>query len=143
MDKTEDAALQRVLVVDDEPDSVEVVKMVLIAAGAEVFEASNGKDAFELVKKIAPTLILTDISMPEVDGWQFIKYLRAYGVSENIPIIALTAHAMVGDEEQVLAAGFDGYMSKPLNMFNLLEDIKHCIQQKEEKLRSGQKALSL
>lgn len=120
----------RVLVIDDEPDSIDVVTMVLSASGATVFTAANGQEALEIFKQRQPTLVLTDLSMPEMDGWQLLQEIRKVQNGHTTPVIALTAHAMIGDKERVLAGGFDGYLSKPLKMFTLLEDLQSCLQSK-------------
>lgn len=118
----------RVLIVDDEPDSIEVVRLVLTAAGATVYEAHNGKTALQVYYREHPTLVLADLSMPEMDGWEMLKAIQASEDGHQPPIIALTAHAMVEDRERVLNAGFDGYMSKPLRMFTLLQDLTKCLE---------------
>ncbi len=120
----------RVLIVDDEADSNEIVRMVLTSLGATVYEASNGQQGLELFRRERPTLVLTDISMPEMDGWEFLEHIRvSNNGQERTPVIALTAHAMVGDREKVLATGFDGYMSKPLHMLTLADDLIQCLNE--------------
>lgn len=133
MDKSKLDGL-RVLVVDDEPDSIDVVTMVLSASGATVFTATNGQEGLEVFKQRQPTLILTDLSMPQMDGWQLVKEIRQFENGRTTPVIALTAHAMSGDQERVLAGGFDGYLSKPLRMFTLLDDLKSCLGSKGSRL---------
>jgi CheY-like chemotaxis protein len=118
----------RVLVVDDEPDSIEIVRMVLSAADATVYTAANGIQAFEVFKREMPSLVLTDLSMPERDGWQLLQDIRSYENGHQTPVVALTAHAMAGDRERVADAGFDGYLSKPLHMITLLTDLKACLE---------------
>lgn len=118
----------RVLVVDDEPDSVEIIKMVLGAAGATVFQAGDGKEAMGIFYQEHPTLILSDISMPEMDGWEMLKQIRASENGSDVPVVALTAHAMLGDRERVIDAGFAGYMSKPLAVFTFLDDLVRCLE---------------
>jgi CheY-like chemotaxis protein len=126
-----DVSTWRVLLVDDEPDSNEIVKMVLSARGATVFEAADGQEGLEIFRHRRPNLVLTDISMPEVDGWELLQQIRVSGDGlERTPVIALTAHAMVGDRERVLEAGFDGYMSKPLSMLTLVDDLVECLSQR-------------
>ncbi len=126
MDKSQLASWQ-VLVVDDEPDSLDVVMMVLSASGATVFAAANGQEGLELFRRMQPSVVLTDLSMPEMDGWQLLQEIRATDHGRSTPVIALTAHAMTGDKERVLAAGFDGYLPKPLKMFTLLDDLERWL----------------
>jgi CheY-like chemotaxis protein len=130
-----DFSKARVLVVDDEPDSIDVVRMVLVANGATVFEARNGRAALEVMGKETLTMILSDLSMPFLDGWEMLKAMRADDKTKNLPVIALTAHARVGDK--VLEAGFDGYMIKPLRMFTLIQDLTACMESIEKKRKEG------
>lgn len=123
----------RVLVVDDEPDSIEIVQLVLRAAGATVYQASNGIEALEVFQREGPSLVLTDLSMPERDGWQLLQDIRdGENGSRHTPVIALTAHAMAGDKDKVVAAGFDGYLTKPLHMMSLITDLKTCLEQTDQ-----------
>jgi CheY-like chemotaxis protein len=122
-----DVADWRVLVIDDEADSVEVVSLVLTAAGATVWETANGREGLAVFKQEHPSLVLTDLSMPDMDGWELLKEIRNNEDGRHVPIIALTAHAMTGDRERVLEAGFDGYLSKPLKMFTLVESLLKCL----------------
>jgi CheY-like chemotaxis protein len=112
-----------VLVVDDEPDSIEVVTHVLEFHGATVHNASNGQEAVNRLLTLRPTFVLTDLSMPEMDGWALLSEVRDRAELENMPVVALTAHAMAGDAERALAAGFTAYLTKPLSAFTLIEDI--------------------
>lgn len=117
----------RVLIVDDEPDNVEVVRKLLDYNGAEVYVARNGEEGLALLQDITPTLILLDISMPQMDGMEMFKRVRAHKKFANTAIIALTAHAMSEDRERILAAGFDAYIAKPFHITQLLEAIKVCL----------------
>ncbi|MBN1119662.1 MAG: response regulator [Anaerolineae bacterium] len=118
----------RVLVVDDEPDSIEIIEMVLGAAGATVYQAGDGKEAMNIFSRVHPTLVLSDISMPEMDGWEMLKQIKASKNGASVPVVALTAHAMLGDRERIIGAGFAGYMSKPLAIFTLLDDLVECLE---------------
>jgi CheY-like chemotaxis protein len=111
------------LIVDDEPDSLEVATRVLRYHGASVLVASNGKEAVEILRTEMPTFILSDLSMPTMDGWTLIEHIKANPRTADIPVIALTAHAMSGDRERALAAGFHYYLTKPLSPLTFLEDL--------------------
>lgn len=117
-----------VLVVDDELDSQEVAKRLLKRYGATVHTADNGREAVNLLVTIRPKFILSDLSMPELDGWGLIYELQQNRDTADIPIFALTAHAMLGDRERAIAVGFHNYMTKPLTpatfITNLLELLK-------------------
>jgi len=103
-----------VVVVDDDPKSLEILFELTSFFGATVHKAVNGKDGLELVQTLYPDFVVADLSMPVMDGWQMIKRLKADPMTRPIPIIALTAHAMAGDREKALAAGCHNYLSKPL-----------------------------
>src|SRR5574341_154027 len=104
-----------VLAVDDEPDSLEVVMEVLEFYGATAHTASDGLRALEMLVTVQPDLILTDLSMPNLDGWGLLAAVRRDPKLAGIPIVALTAHAMAGDEERAMAAGFTSYITKPIS----------------------------
>lgn len=104
-----------VLVVDDEFDSREVATMMLEDAGAQVVSAEHGRQALELIAQRRPDFILSDLSMPVMDGWQLMHKLAKDRATQDIPVIALTAHAMKGDRERAMAAGFRNHITKPLD----------------------------
>jgi CheY-like chemotaxis protein len=116
-----------ILIVDDEPDNVGVASKVLSFQGIEVHTARNGEEALQLLENISPSLILLDLSMPVMDGWTMHARLRENPEYANIPVIALTAHAMASDKHRVLESGFDGYISKPFRIMTLISDIKQCL----------------
>lgn len=113
-----------ILLVDDEIDNLEVVTETLMFFGATVKTAANGTVALDLLETYSPTLIVTDLSMPVMDGWQLRKRIKELPGKGDIPIMALTAHAMLGDKERALNAGFEGYITKPINVLTLVQDIK-------------------
>ncbi len=112
-----------VLVVDDEPDSLEVAARILRHYGAEVIIAGDGKEALKKLVTVRPTLIISDLSMPTLDGWGLIYELKRNRVTIDIPVIALTAHAMVGDRTRAISAGFHNYLTKPLTPATFLKDL--------------------
>ena len=115
----------QVLLVDDEPDNLEVALRVLRFYGAQVRTAENGKEALDLLqsKQLTPRFILSDISMPVMDGWAFLYELKRDPLLVNIPVIALTAHAMAGDRERGLQAGFHNYLTKPFNPGTMMREL--------------------
>lgn len=119
----------KVLIVDDEPDNVRVAQKILNYNGAEVQIARNGFEGLAALDMFAPTFILLDLSMPEMDGWEMLVQLRRQADFAQLPVIALTAHAMAGDRERVLQAGFNGYIAKPFRLNSFLEDIQRCLSQ--------------
>jgi len=116
-----------VLVVDDEPDNLELVVEVLQFFGVSVKSAKDGVAALQELETFTPTLILLDLSMPKMSGWELRARIKSNPKLSPIPVIALTAHAMVGDSARVQAAGFDGYMTKPINIPTLVDDIRKAV----------------
>lgn len=116
-----------VLIVDDEPDNLSVARKVLAYSGAKVRIAYNGIEALAILQDISPTFILLDLSMPEMDGWETFEKVRENPKFVQVPIIALTAHAMAGDRERVMEVGFNGYIAKPFRLTSFLEDIQRCL----------------
>ncbi len=112
-----------VVVLDDEEDSLEVAEIILLEYGANVFTAANGKQGLEVVRQAMPRFVISDLSMPEVDGWGFISAMKADAILKPIPVIALTAHAMVGDRERAMNAGFHNYLTKPLTVDTFMSDL--------------------
>ncbi len=119
-----------VLLVDDEPDNLEVVAETLSFFGITVRTAENGEHGLEVIRDFLPDLILTDLSMPKMDGWKMRSCVKADPRTAHIPVIALSAHAMAGDKERAIEAGFDGYLTKPVNVPTLLEDLRASLPPK-------------
>ncbi len=118
---------EQILVVEDNRKSMKLFRDVLQAKGYRTLEATTGAQAIELASEHAPDLVLMDIRLPDFDGVEALGRLRADERTASIPVLALTAQAMEGDREQCLAAGFDGYVSKPVNVVELLGTVRrHC-----------------
>jgi len=120
----QDISTWRVMIVDDEPDNLEVVAETLEFRGAEVKTAANGKEALAILEDFEANLILTDLSMPVMDGWVMRSHVKNSSKLAQTPIIALSAHAIAGDQDRALEAGFDGYMTKPINIRTLPDDMR-------------------
>lgn len=112
-----------VVVVDDEPDSLFVAQTLLEMCGAEVITATNGADGFDLAFKCRPAFIISDLSMPEMSGWQMIHKLKHTAATRDIPVIALTAHAMPGDRKRAIEVGFHNYLVKPLRPETFINEL--------------------
>ncbi len=114
-----------ILIVDDEPDSLEVASRVLRYYGADVHVATNGLEGYVMAKNLKNELkfVLCDLSMPVLDGWGLLYELSNDTATAHIPIIALTAHAMSGDRERAMAAGFHNYLIKPFTPKKLMRDL--------------------
>jgi two-component system cell cycle response regulator DivK len=118
---------EQILVVEDNERNMKLFREVLQQQGYRTLEATTGRRAIELASEHAPDLVLMDIRLPDFDGIEALGRLRADERTASIPVLALTAQAMEGDREQCLAAGFDGYLSKPVNVVELLGTVRrHC-----------------
>ena len=109
----------RVLVVEDNEDNMTLIVDVLQSLDYEVIQAKDGEQGVTMATDMIPDVILMDLSLPRMDGWTATKTIKQNQNLHHIPIIALTAHAMVGDRERALAAGCDDYISKPINLQEL------------------------
>jgi two-component system cell cycle response regulator DivK len=118
------AAAKAVLLVEDNAHNRKIFSGMLTHAGLRVVEAEDGHQALAAVAADPPDLILMDLSIPGIDGWECTRRLKADPKTKAIPIIALTAHAMRGDEERALQAGCDGYLSKPISPKKVVELVK-------------------
>jgi CheY-like chemotaxis protein len=112
-----------ILVVEDVEDNRELVRLLLETAGYTVLEAHNGQEALDVLVTGLPDLILMDLSLPVIDGWEVTRRLRADDRTRSLPILALTAHAMAGDRERVMSSGFDGYIPKPIDVGTFLSHV--------------------
>lgn len=113
-----------ILIVDDTPDNVIVAKTALEFHGATVHMANNGEEGLGILKDLRPTVILLDIRMPKMNGWAMFKSIRENPEMNATPVIAITAYSMEEDRKQILEAGFDGYISKPFDVFNFAQNIQ-------------------
>ncbi len=121
-----------VVIVDDEPDNRGVLEFVLGTYNAKVRTASNGQQCLDMMEAEAPTLLLADIQMAGMSGTELLEKVREREKWNSIPVIAITAFAMPGDRERILASGFSGYISKPLSVMKLVDQIKSVIAEKVE-----------
>lgn len=118
---------KKILVVDDNQDSRELVIKILGRKNYSLLEAQDGEDALNKIISEKPDLVLMDISMPKMDGFEVTRILKTMDDFRDIPIVALTAHAMKGDCEKALAAGCAGYITKPINIREFNEQIKQFL----------------
>jgi two-component system cell cycle response regulator DivK len=117
----------QVLVVEDNEKNMKLFRDVLLAAGYRTLEATTGEEAVAVATEHSPDLVLMDIQLPDIDGVEALGRLRADGRTASLPVLALTAQAMEGDRERFLAAGFDGYLSKPVNVVDLVATVaRYC-----------------
>jgi len=116
--------MPKILLVEDNEMNRDMLSRRLLKAGFEMVIAVNGERAIDLARSEAPDLILMDISLPGLDGWEATRLLKTMPETRSIPIIALTAHAMAGDREKSLAAGCNDYDTKPIDFRRLVEKIQ-------------------
>ena len=119
--------MSKILVVEDNELNRDMLSRRLQRRGYEVVIAVDGQEGMALAHSEAPHLILMDMSLPVLDGWEATRRLKAAPETKSIPIIALTAHAMSGDRDQALEAGCDDYDAKPIDMPRLLAKIEACL----------------
>lgn len=117
-----------ILIAEDNEINVRLFEILLKNTGYHTATAINGKEAIEMSEKLMPNLILMDIQMPVVDGISAMKEIKSKDQTKNIPIIAVTSFAMSGDKERLLSLGFDDYVSKPIDIKELLQKIKKFLE---------------
>lgn len=113
-----------ILIVEDNPRDLKLVRDVLHANGLQTLEAQTGEAGIELARARGPALILMDIQLPQMSGREAAKILKTDPKTQHIPIVALTASAMKGVRESLLAEGFDGYIAKPINIKEISEAVR-------------------
>jgi CheY-like chemotaxis protein len=115
----------RIVYVEDNDDNVFMLQTRLeLTEGYEVLVAANGHDGLALIARERPDLVLMDLNLPDIDGWEATRRLKADPATAKIPVIALTAHAMSGDREKALAAGCDEFDTKPVDFERLLQKMR-------------------
>ena len=112
------------MLVEDNDANADMLSRRLARHGFDVRIATDGRTAFDVAQHLMPALVLMDISLPEVDGWEATRRLKALPITAAIPVIALTAHAMVSDREKCLAAGCDEFETKPIDLKRLLDKMQ-------------------
>jgi len=118
---------KRILVVEDQPDNRQIIRDMLAPTDYEITEAENGEEALAAITKQRPDLILMDIQLPIMDGYEATRRIKANPAFRSIPIIAVTSFALDGEEQIARAAGCDDYVPEPYSPRQLLAKIQHCI----------------
>ncbi len=121
--------MPKILVVEDNESSREMISRRLKRKGFAVIAAEDGEQGYALARSESPDLILMDISLPGINGWQVIELLKSEANTREIPLIVLTAHALVNDRARVEEIGCDGYFSKPFDFEGLLESIGRLLKE--------------
>lgn len=121
-----------ILIVEDNEDNLMVYRTILEHVGYAVIEARDGEEGIARAREEHPDLILMDISIPRIDGWEATRRLKKNEETRDIPIIALTAHALEEDREKALRVGCDGYLAKPVEPRRVVEEVKRYVGPAEE-----------
>ena len=119
--------MKRILVADDKASSRELIRTLLEHEGYEISEAEDGQEAVEIACSTLPDLILLDIQMPRLDGYAAVREMRRYEPLKSLPIVALTASAMHSDRDRVFEAGFSAYITKPVSLRVLREELSRLL----------------
>ena len=120
--------MARILIVEDSPDNMKLFRTILGLKGHDVIGLAGGDGLLDAIKEMAPELILMDIQLPGKDGFTLLQEIRASASSSRVRVIALTAHAMTGDRERALDAGFDGYITKPIDIRGFPEQVERALR---------------
>jgi two-component system, cell cycle response regulator DivK len=124
----EDGLMAKILIVEDNEMNRDMLSRRLIRRGYHIVIAVDGAEGIAMAKAENPDLVLMDMSLPVIDGWEAARRLKAEPSTRAIPVIGLTAHAMAGDREKVLAAGCDDYDTKPVELPRLLQKIEALLR---------------
>jgi two-component system, cell cycle response regulator DivK len=116
-----------VLLVEDNEDNLVVYRTILEHVGFRVIEARDGEEGVRQARKFKPNLILMDISIPKIDGWEATQQLKSDQDTKAIPIIALTAHALEEDRQKAIQAGCDGYLAKPVEPRRVVQEVERFV----------------
>ena len=114
----------RILAIDDNPDNLELMRYLLEAFGYPALTACDGGSGLALAERVRPDLVLCDVQLPDIDGYEVVRRIRSHPELSGLVIIAVTALAMVGDRAKVLAAGFSGYLSKPIDPMTFIQQVE-------------------
>ena len=120
-----------ILIVEDNMDNYELVRFVLERNGYDVFLAVNGRDGVDAARLQKPDLIIMDLSLPEMDGWDATAHIKQDPETKHIPLVALTVHTLPADRKRALDAGVDAYLTKPINMTALVKVVNESVAQKK------------
>jgi CheY-like chemotaxis protein len=132
--------MKKILIAEDNPVNRELLRELLEMQDYEVFEACNGQEALDMIEQLRPDLLILDLGMPVLDGFGAMRKIRADPAFAGLPVLAATAYAMRGDREKTLEAGFDGYVSKPIQPAALKQEIARLLSMQAGKAASAKTA---
>jgi CheY-like chemotaxis protein len=124
--------MKTVLIAEDNSVNRELLRELLEMRGFAVEEAANGQEALERLAEVRPDILMLDLNMPTLDGYQTLERIRQDPRSAAIPVLAVTAYAMRGDQEKILGAGFNGYISKPISPVLLDQELERLLNYNEK-----------
>lgn len=116
-----------ILLVEDNPDNRTIYGTILRHVGYTVAEAESGEQGLQLARELMPQLVLMDVAMPGIDGWEATRILKADPATAAIPVVALTAHAMSEDRRRAEEVGCDGYLSKPIEPRRVVDEVRRLV----------------
>lgn len=123
--------MSKVLIAEDNPVNRELLRELLEARGYVVVEACDGEEALRAIEETQPDILLLDLGMPVLDGFATVRRIRENPALAPLPVLAVTAYAMQGDRERIVAAGFDGYLSKPINASKLFQEMERLLARRQ------------
>ncbi|HKY22928.1 MAG TPA: response regulator [Vicinamibacterales bacterium] len=118
----------RILIIEDNPTNLELMTYLLTAFGHETLSARDGEEGVSMARQTIPDLVLCDIALPRLDGYAVAQSLKADARLAGVPLVAVTASAMVGDRDKVLATGFDGYITKPITPETFVAEVESYLR---------------
>ena len=121
---------EKILLVEDDPMNMRLFKLALRGKGYQLLEAADGQSAVEMIAREPPDFIVLDIQLPKVSGLDVARRVRSDAATKNIPILAVTAYAMKGDENRIIAAGCDAYLAKPVDTHELSVVVAQMLSQR-------------
>jgi two-component system cell cycle response regulator DivK len=116
--------MKRVLIIEDNEDNMKLISFILENHGFYTLKAASGQEGIDMVLHEKPDLVLLDIQLPDMDGLEVLRAIRALEANDDLPVIAVTSYAMSGDRERLLAAGCNGYIEKPINPDTIIAEIR-------------------
>ncbi|HEV2165729.1 MAG TPA: response regulator [Thermoplasmata archaeon] len=123
--------MARILLVEDNPLNAKLAALILRSSGYSVVAAAEAQEAFQVLGQERPDLILMDLGLPGMDGYALTRELRRHPATKHIPILAVTSFAMKGDEIKAREVGCDGYLTKPINRLQLLQEVRRLLHEPE------------
>jgi two-component system cell cycle response regulator DivK len=129
--------MPKILIVEDNEDNWQILSRRLRRRGYDVVVARNGKQGMDMARSERPDLILMDMNLPLLDGWEATRMLKKSPKTQHVPVVALTAHAMSGDRDKCIEAGCDDYHTKPVELSRLLEQIEGLLAKRVAAIQAG------